>query len=88
MFDNYINPMAQRFLKYLNYANHRSTNFPVDQEEMLRIIYNIDKNKVVQNRQVYNWMGLFSDVGGLCGTLAWLVSLLAVPYGEYSYILK
>ena len=33
-------------------------------------------------------MGVFSDVGGLCGTLTFLVSIIAIPYGEHSYILS
>ena len=55
---------------------------------MLIVKFNIDKTKILHTRQVYTWVALFSDVGGLCGTLAWIVSFIALPYDEYSYIMK
>ena len=82
-------PESQEGVFY-NKEKHGSSTFKFDEltQRFFSIDLSLDPQRVMHEREVYNILDLFGDLGGVNELLNLIFSLVALPISQHSFILK
>jgi hypothetical protein len=90
-YDSYFNFLNRSTYNYEYYDFSKGFKSPIPfqfPDEVLQWNIFLDNKSTVHKREIYNFLDLLGDLGGIRDIIVASIGILLFPYSEYSYNLK